>query len=149
MVVADQAVDDGLLDAGQFPKGDLGLLELAVLHLLGDDLLDQVREGALHPGDKLPSERALCAIYAVSQITVRRALRELRHGGVLVSRHGLGWYVESGAHAGVAVPAVAVVLPEDYEFDWRYAPPTEAGTQPAPMRSLLTTTWPGVHAFRA
>ena len=72
---------------------------------IADDLLDQVREGALHPGDKLPSERALCAIYAVSQITVRRALRELRHGGVLVSRHGLGWYVQSGPHAGVAVPA--------------------------------------------
>ncbi len=82
---------------------------------IADDVLDQVRDGTLRPGDKLPSERALCELYQVSQITVRRALRELRHGGVLVSRHGLGWYVQSGARGGEPSSAVALVLPD---LDW-------------------------------
>jgi len=82
---------------------------------IADDLLDQVRDGTLHPGDKLPSERALCDIYSVSQITVRRALRELRHGGVLISRHGLGWYVQSGVPSGEAARSVALILPD---LDW-------------------------------
>ena len=82
---------------------------------IADDLVDQVREGMLHPGDKLPSERALCDLYQVSQITVRRALRELRHGGVVVSRHGLGWYVQSGTFQKGEVVDVVLILPD---LDW-------------------------------
>ncbi|MHB1317382.1 MAG: GntR family transcriptional regulator [Anaerolineae bacterium] len=70
-----------------------------------------IRAGTWLPGDKLPSERALCDMYHVSQITVRRALRELAHQSKVYSRHGLGWYVEEkafdaggqGLHRDVAI----------------------------------------------
>ncbi len=82
---------------------------------IADDVIDQIRKGTLHPGEKLPSERALCALYEVSQITVRRALRELRHGGLVTSRHGLGWYVQDGAPQHAETTEVAVILPD---LDW-------------------------------
>jgi len=58
-----------------------------------DSVASRIREGEWPPGHKLPSERALCEMYGVSQITVRRALRELAHGDLVSSRHGVGWYV--------------------------------------------------------
>jgi len=60
---------------------------------VAQDLEQQIADGTLGPGDKLPSERQLCERYDVSQITVRRALRELAHEGQVYSQHGLGWFV--------------------------------------------------------
>lgn len=60
---------------------------------VAQSLEEQISSGALEPGDKLPSERQLCERYAVSQITVRRALRELAHEGRVYPQHGLGWFV--------------------------------------------------------
>lgn len=74
-----------------------------------DRLSEQIEGGAYAGGDKLPSERALCDQFAVSQITVRRALRELAHAGLVYSRHGLGWFV-SESPPDAALPQVALVM---------------------------------------
>lgn len=79
---------------------------------VADDISEQIEQGQLQPGDKLPSERALCDQYGVSQITVRRALRELRHDDLLFSRHGLGWYVNEEASTVEAAGDVALVFSE-------------------------------------
>lgn len=63
---------------------------------VADDIIAKIESGVWHLGDKLPSEHVLCERYNVSQITVRRALRELAHAGRVYSRHGLGWYVGEG-----------------------------------------------------
>jgi len=77
-----------------------------------EDIAEQIASGLLKPGDKLPSERELCGIYDVSQITVRRALRELRHAGQLISRHGLGWFVSEELKDGRPVHDVCIIVPE-------------------------------------
>ncbi len=41
MVVPDERVDERLLDPGQLAEGDVGLLQLAVLDLLGDHVLHE------------------------------------------------------------------------------------------------------------
>lgn len=51
------------------------------------------RVGVQGPGHVLPSESHLSAEFAVSRVTVRRALELLRDEGVLASRQGFGWYV--------------------------------------------------------
>lgn len=61
--------------------------------VVAEDIFQKIAEGFFKPGDKLPSERILCDQYGVSQITVRRALRELALDGHLYPRHGLGWFV--------------------------------------------------------
>ncbi|NLT73828.1 MAG: GntR family transcriptional regulator [Chloroflexi bacterium] len=72
-----------------------------------------IRAGKWAPGAKLPSERELCELFRVSQITVRRALRDLAQQSRVYSRHGLGWYVESdeGQRAEPAACDMAVIAP--------------------------------------
>ncbi|MFP3897430.1 MAG: GntR family transcriptional regulator [Anaerolineales bacterium] len=73
---------------------------------VADDITAKVDACQLCPGEKLPSEQALCDVYGVSQITVRRALRELEHMGYVYSRHGVGWFVSED----VGVDDIASVL---------------------------------------
>lgn len=53
-------------------------------------VLDLMRSGQLRPGDRLPPERELASLLAVSRPTLREALRALAILGVLEIRHGAG-----------------------------------------------------------
>src|SRR5699024_2364206 len=46
-----------------------------------------------HEGDQLPPESALCELFGVSHMTIRRALEVLATGGRVVSVRGRGTYV--------------------------------------------------------
>jgi DNA-binding GntR family transcriptional regulator len=48
----------------------------------------QIAGGVLKPGDELPTIAQLMADYECSAEPVRRALRELDHDGVIVTRQG-------------------------------------------------------------
>lgn len=50
-------------------------------------------DGALRPGDALPSERELALRIGVSRVTVRKALQQLVREGVLTARQGSGTFV--------------------------------------------------------
>ncbi|HEY1771571.1 MAG TPA: GntR family transcriptional regulator [Gammaproteobacteria bacterium] len=56
-------------------------------------LRQQVENGALGPGQSLPSERDLAEQLDLSRVTVRKALAGLVENGVLVQRHGAGTFV--------------------------------------------------------
>lgn len=60
---------------------------------LKDILLESIREDALQPGDRLPSERELGERLGVSRLTVRRALNDLINAGWLFTQPGKGTYV--------------------------------------------------------
>jgi len=47
----------------------------------------------LHPGDRLPTESALCADLGVSRSSVREALRKLQALDIVTVRQGSGSYV--------------------------------------------------------
>ncbi len=79
---------------------------------VADDIADKVESGRLQAGDRLPSEHALCDAYGVSQITVRRALRELKHDGIVVSRHGLGWFISEHPQSGSRTGTVSLLVPD-------------------------------------
>lgn len=49
---------------------------------------EQIAQGALREGDKLPPERALAEALGVSRNTVREALRSLEYAGLLAQRPG-------------------------------------------------------------
>jgi GntR family transcriptional regulator len=51
--------------------------------------------GELAPGQKLPAERDLADERGIAYQTVRRAMRELRERGLVVSRAGKGTFVVS------------------------------------------------------
>lgn len=54
---------------------------------------DAINNGAINPGDALPSERDLALKVDVSRVTVRKAVAQLVQEGVLVQRHGSGTFV--------------------------------------------------------
>lgn len=52
------------------------------------DIINQVRAGALVPGQPLPSRRDLAAMYQVSETTIYRALQLLAFSGWVVGHQG-------------------------------------------------------------
>jgi len=58
-----------------------------------DDLLSEIRSGALAVDDRLPSEFDLADQYGVSRDVIRRAKEEMVGEGWLIVLHGRGTYV--------------------------------------------------------
>jgi DNA-binding LacI/PurR family transcriptional regulator len=56
-------------------------------------VLEQLRRGALRPGDRVPSEMELATQFAVSRITSKRALEVLREAGLVERIRGKGTFV--------------------------------------------------------
>jgi DNA-binding FadR family transcriptional regulator len=63
--------------------------------IIASKVRDQIRDGKLRTGDKLPPERALAQQFGTSRNAVREALRSLEHVG-LISLH-------KGAHGGAFI----------------------------------------------
>lgn len=80
-------------DVPKIPTDGPGLRYMAVV----EHISDRVESGKLRPGSRLPPERELAADYVVSYMTVRRAMKELRERGVVVSVHGKGTFVAESA----------------------------------------------------
>jgi GntR family transcriptional regulator len=59
-------------------------------------ILNDIKNGTFHPGDKLPSEDALQEKFGVSRVTVRKALQVLVEDEVLLRVHGKGTFVTEG-----------------------------------------------------
>lgn len=58
-----------------------------------DALRSRIASGAYRRGDRIPSVDELAAELAVSNITIRRAIRDLTMEGLLIGRQGLGVFV--------------------------------------------------------
>jgi DNA-binding FadR family transcriptional regulator len=61
------------------------------------ELTRLIKDGALAPGDRIPTERELSERLAVSRSTVREAVQFLQALGVLEIRHGSGTFVAGSA----------------------------------------------------
>lgn len=57
------------------------------------DLEEQIREGRIDAGARLPTEQSLAATYGVSRAVVREAIAKLKHDGWVTSRQGSGLFV--------------------------------------------------------
>lgn len=82
-------------------------------------LFDQIATGKLKQNTRLPGEHQLAQTYAVSRPVVREALKRLRAGGMIETRHGACSWVT--AEKGPEIPAYAPIsniadLRRCYEF---------------------------------
>jgi GntR family transcriptional regulator, transcriptional repressor for pyruvate dehydrogenase complex len=64
-------------------------LALGLVEAMGD----RIRDGRLAAGDKLPTEAAIMAEFAVSRTVVREAISKLQAAGLVETRHGIGTFV--------------------------------------------------------
>jgi len=66
------------------------------------NLRDLIVNGQLKPGEAMPGEWELVALYKVSRLTVRRALDELVRQNWLEKKHGVGTFVRQPIMASIA-----------------------------------------------
>jgi GntR family transcriptional regulator, transcriptional repressor for pyruvate dehydrogenase complex len=67
-----------------------------------DQILAEIREGRIKPGERLPSEKQLMEAFAVGRSTVREALRGLVTLGLVTNRQGWGAIVTTQAESPFA-----------------------------------------------
>lgn len=65
----------------------------ALYQQVADSILEQIREGELQPGARLPSEKELSAKHRAGRNTIRHALSELAARGYVESVQGVGSFV--------------------------------------------------------
>jgi len=71
---------------------------------VASELEKRILEGALKPGDRLPSERELALSLGVSRPSLREAIQKLVSKGLLSTRHGGGTYVTDRLEAHFTDP---------------------------------------------
>lgn len=115
-------------------------------------LRDQMTRGLYGPGDLIPKEDDLCRRFGVSRITVRRAVADLEHLGLVEKQPGRGTFVRADPRA--ARPAATLSMIESLNKQARdtdvqvlqveivHAPPSIA------MQLQLRNTERAVHASR-
>lgn len=79
------------------PAGDP---PLHVFEQIAGHYRDQIEDGSLVPGDRLPSNRKLAEQWGVSTATVTRAMHELQASGLVSSTRGGGTFVARSGPAG-------------------------------------------------
>jgi GntR family transcriptional regulator len=68
---------------------------------LRDRVVAMILDGALKPGDALPSVRQVAADFQLNPITVSKGYQELVDEQLVEKRRGLGMYVTDGARAAL------------------------------------------------
>src|SRR5215470_3739276 len=101
--------------------------ETAVAHAryqqIADRLREQITVGEFGPGERLPSEPDLIEEYQASRNTVRLAIALLTNQGLVVTRQGLGTFVQQPTRPFTALPVVGA-----------------AASQPERARSVVVET---------
>lgn len=69
-----------------------------------EQLLTAIERGEFPPGTMLPSERALCATFGVSRVSVREAIAGLDAMGLITVQQGRGAFVRQGVAGRYAGP---------------------------------------------
>ncbi|MFP4388103.1 MAG: FadR/GntR family transcriptional regulator, partial [Desulfococcaceae bacterium] len=88
-----------------------------VSHRVCDQIQELIASGRLRPGERLPSERELTALFDVSRSSVREAILKLECLGFVEQRHGEGTFIKSVTDAPLAEAGAVLVGREDFLFD--------------------------------
>jgi GntR family transcriptional regulator len=84
------------------------------LHLsISEQIKAWIEAGKYQSGDRLPSESQLMGQFAVSRITIRRALSNLTQQGLVMSQHGKGVFVKEQRRAIYSLSSPFVWFNED------------------------------------
>ena len=79
------------------------------------ELEQEILDGSLVPGERLPSEEKLCERFGASRTVIREAIQQLRGRGLLRTLKGSGSYIADPSLDSLAsaLEAYTVLTPED------------------------------------
>jgi len=87
-------VTPGIFGSGVFDKTPFEAKTIMPLYLrLQQTIREAINGGVLNEFDPLPGEREMAELLGISRVTVRKALVDLVHEGVLIQRRGSGTFV--------------------------------------------------------
>jgi GntR family transcriptional repressor for pyruvate dehydrogenase complex len=81
-----------------------------------DYIKDQIREGKLEVGGKLPTERVLSEILGISRNSVREAMRSLEIMGIISSHQGAGNYLTGSFENNLVETLSMMFLLKQFDF---------------------------------
>lgn len=64
---------------------------------IAEQIADDIAEGSLAEGDRVPSTNELAAFYRINPATAAKGINVLTDGGLLEKRRGIGMFVTAGA----------------------------------------------------
>ena len=73
--------------------------KVTIVESIVEQLVENIQNGSLEPGDKLPSERQLIDLLGVGRSSIREALQGLVMMGLVEIRPGQGTFVKHNLHA--------------------------------------------------
>lgn len=68
-----------------------------IFQQIADNLCNQILEGKLPPGERVPSVRDLAGEYEVNRNTLLRTYAILEEAGVITNKRGVGFFVSENA----------------------------------------------------
>lgn len=80
---------------------------------LVESISNNIKNGVLKPGEKLPTESAIMALYDVSRTVVREAISHLQAAGLVQTRHGIGTFILEPGQNNLGVLREAIVTVRD------------------------------------
>lgn len=66
---------------------------------IAERLADEIADGALAEGERVPSTNELAAFYRINPATAAKGINMLTDDGLLEKRRGIGMFVAAGAQA--------------------------------------------------
>ena len=66
---------------------------------IAEHLADDIAEGTLAEGDRVPSTNELAAFYRINPATAAKGINVLTDSGLVEKRRGVGMFVSAGARA--------------------------------------------------
>jgi len=80
-------------------------------------IIDQLIEGHLKPGSKLPTEAELCANFGASRNSVREAIKQLEAYGVVYIKRAEGTFVTEGYAPKMLSPVLFSLILQNYRWE--------------------------------
>src|SRR6516162_9683403 len=89
---------------------------------LADAIADEIGNGRLKPGDRLPPQRSFAYERGIAVSTASRVYTELLRRGLVVGEVGRGTFVAGESRGGVTVPTEPHGARIDLEFNYPLLP---------------------------
>ncbi len=83
-----------------------------------DNIINEIIDGQLRPGDRLPTESELSEKYHIGRNSVREAIKQLQAFGILYIRRADGTFVSENYNQKMLDPLLYSLILQDH--DWRY-----------------------------
>lgn len=113
------SIDLGQISFGQIRRSEHLPARIAV------QLAEEISQGRLKPGERLPTEHVLAKTLGVSRSVVREAIAQLRNEGLVETRQGVGAFVSEPSARPIRIKDGELSTPQSFRALFQLRVPLE------------------------